>query len=74
MGLQDLPHIHTGRDTQRIEDDVYRGAVGKIRHIFFRHDSGNNALIAVTAGHFIAYGQLSFHGNEDFDHFNNARR
>ena len=29
VGLQDLPHVHPGRNAQRIEDDLYGSPVGR---------------------------------------------
>ena len=49
-------------------------AILKERHIFNRNDTRYNALIAVTAGHLVAWLNLALHGNEDFDHLHHARR
>src|SRR3954471_9336941 len=39
MGFENLADIHTRRHTERIEDDFDRLAIGKIWHIFFRHNA-----------------------------------
>ena len=59
MDLQDLADVHTRRHAQGVEDDVQRGAVGQVGHIFARKDAGNDALVAVAAGHLVADGDLS---------------
>ena len=59
MDLQDLSDIHTGRHAQRIQDDIQRPSVGKIRHILDGQNAGNDTLVAVTACHLIADRDLS---------------
>ena len=59
VDFQDLTDIHTGRNAQRIKDDIKRSAVGQIRHILTGQDTGNNALVAVAAGHLVADGYLT---------------
>ncbi len=39
MGFQDLAHIHSGWNTEWVEDDIHRGSVDEVRHIFFRKDA-----------------------------------
>ena len=38
MGLEHLPDVHTGRDAQRVQDDVDRGAIGQVGHVLDRED------------------------------------
>ena len=39
MRLENLSDVHTGRDTQRIQNDVDRRAIRKERHVFLAHDA-----------------------------------
>ncbi len=54
MDLQHLADVHAGRHAQRVQHDVQRGAVRQERHILHGQDAGNDALVAVAAGHFVA--------------------
>src|SRR5262245_43319406 len=74
MGLENLAHIHAARHAERIEHDVDRGPVLKIRHVFDRYDLADHALIAVTAGHLVAGLDLALHRDEDLDHLHHAGR
>ena len=58
--FKNLSDIHTGRNAQGIEHDIQRCTVIQERHIFLRQNAGNNALVTVTARHFIADGNLTF--------------
>ena len=42
-----------------VQHDVQRGAVGQVRHILLRQDTGNDTLVAVTACHLIADADLT---------------
>ena len=74
MGLQNLADIHARGHAQRVEHDFHRRAVGQERHIFFRQNAGQDALVAVAAGHLIANGKLALHGDVDLHHPNDAGR
>ena len=63
MGLQNLTDVHSGRDTNRVEDNINRCAIGQEGHILFGGNEGNDTLIAMTSGQLITYGDLSFLGN-----------
>jgi hypothetical protein len=54
VGFQYLSQVHSGRYADRIQDNIYRSAVGQERHIGCRGDYRNNALVAVASGQFIA--------------------
>ena len=73
MGLEYLAHVHARRHAQRIQNNFDRRSVRQIRHVFFRQDARDNALVTVSPGHLVAYGELALHGDEDFDHLNHAR-
>ena len=59
MDLQHLSYIHTGGDAQGVEHDVQRRAVGHVGHILAREYAGDDALVAVAAGHLVADGDLA---------------
>jgi len=56
MGLQNLANVHPGGNPQGIEDNIHRGAVHKIGHIFFRQDPGKDSLVPMAACHLVAHG------------------
>ncbi len=72
MGFQNLPDIHTAGHPKRVQHDIDMGPIFQIGHVFNRHDLGDNTLVAVTTGHFIARLQLALHRNEDLDHLHDA--
>ena len=48
-----------------LRHDVDRSAVREERHVFFRHDLGDDALVAVAAGHLVADRELALRGDVD---------
>src|SRR5216684_4217636 len=72
--LENLADVHTRRNAKRVENDLDGSAVGHIGHVFLRHDAGNDALVAVAAGHFVADGKLALHGDIDLDQLDDTRR
>ena len=74
MGLENLADVHTRRNAERIEHDLHGSAVGQIGHVFFGHDAGDDALVAVAAGHLVADGELALHGDVDLHQFDDAGR
>src|SRR5262249_38719864 len=69
--LEDLSDVHSARYAERIEDDVDRPAIRQERHVFLRHDAGNDTLVAVTSGHLVSnryfalLGQINLHELDD---------
>ena len=63
VDFQNLTDVHTGRNAQRVQHDVQRGAVGQVGHILLRQDAGNDTLVAVAAGHLIADADLTLLGD-----------
>ena len=55
VALEHLPDIHSGRHTQRVEDEIHRRSIREIRHIFLGDNLGDNALVAVAARHLVAH-------------------
>ena len=69
--LEQLPDVHTGRNAERVQDDVDRRTVGEERHVLDRQDLGDDTLVAVTAGELVALLDLALlrdeHANELVD-------
>src|SRR5262245_33806947 len=63
VGLQDLADVHSTGHTERVEDDVDRGAVLQERHVLDRQHLGDDALVAVTTGQLVAVGDLALLGH-----------
>ena len=63
VGLEDLADVHPARHAERVEDDVDRGPVGQERHVLGRQDLGDDALVAVAAGHLVADADLALLGD-----------
>ena len=74
MDLQDLADVHTGWNAQGVQHDVHGGAVLEVRHVLFRKNPGNDALVAVASRHLVAHAQLPLDGHVDLDHLDDARR
>jgi len=74
MRLHDLTEVHARGHAQRVEHDVDRTAVFGIRHVFFGQHFGDDALVAMTAGHLIALQNLAFLRDVNADEMVDARR
>src|ERR1700745_816566 len=72
VSFQNLTHIHAARHPQGIENNFDRSAVAQKRHIFFRNDLGNHALVPVSSGHLIANTELPLTGDIDLDLLNDS--
>src|ERR1700733_5960294 len=70
--LQDLTDVHTRRHAERVQDDLDRGSVGEIRHIFLRKNPGDDTLVTVASGHLVADRELALHRNVDLHHLDDA--
>ena len=70
--LEHLADVHARGHAQRIEHDVDRRAVLEVRHVFDRHDGGDDALVAMTAGHLVAGLHAAFHRQVHLDHLEHA--
>ena len=71
--LEDLADVHPARHAERVEDDVDRGAVRQERHVLGRQDLGDDALVAVAAGHLVADRDLALLGDGHADQAVDAR-
>src|SRR5690606_32350561 len=73
-GLQDLADVHAAGHAQRVQADVHRRAVRQERHVLLRHDAGDDALVAVPAGHLVADADLALLGDVDLHELHHAGR
>ena len=71
--LQDLADVHPAGDAQRVQEDLDAGAVLQERHVLLGEDLGDDALVAVAAGHLVADGDDPLGGDVDLDHLQHAR-
>ena len=74
MRLENLADVHTRRHAERVEDDLHRRAIRQIRHVLFRQDARDDALVAVAAGHLVADRQLALHRDVHLHQLDDARR
>ena len=72
MRFEHLADIHTARHAKRIEHDLHRRSVREERHVFFRHDPRDNALVAVAPSHLVANAEFAFAGDENLDLLDDA--
>ena len=74
MDFQYLSDVHTGRNAQRIQDDIQRCAVGQERHILLRKDTGNNTLVTMASGHLVTDRNFSLLSDIAADYHVDTRR
>src|SRR4051812_47087430 len=74
VGLQDLTDVHSARDAQGVQDQVDCAAVLEVRHVLLGEHAGDDALVAVAAGHLVADGELALDGDVDLHHLDDAGR
>ena len=60
--FEHLTDVHAARDTERVEHDVDRRAVGEVGHVLDREDLGDHTLVAVAAGELVALADLALLG------------
>ena len=65
--LEDLADVHSARHAERIEDDVDRSPIGQEGHVLLGQDLGDDALVAVAAGHLVADADLALGSDADAD-------
>jgi hypothetical protein len=70
--LEDLPDVHAAGHAQRVEQHVDRRAVLHERHVLLGDDAGDDALVAVAAGHLVADREGPLGGDVDLDHLEHA--
>src|SRR5690606_24448826 len=54
MELEYLPEVHSRRHSERSEDDVDRGSVSHVRHVFLRKDLRDDSLVSVAPCELVA--------------------
>ena len=74
MGFHDLTDVHARRHAQRVEHNIHRASVGKKGHVLFGQNAGNNTLVAVASGHFVAHRKLALDGHMHLDHLDDVGR
>jgi hypothetical protein len=72
--LQDLPDVHARRHAERVENDVHGLSVLVVGHVLDGHDHGDNALVAVTAGHLVTGLDAPLDRQIDLDDLEHAGR
>ena len=72
MCLQDLTHIHARRYAQGIQDNIHRGAFGKVGHVLYGQNSAYHPLITVPTGHLVPHRQLALNRQVNLDHFDHT--
>ncbi len=73
MRLEDLSDVHTRRHAQRVQNDLDRCSIRKVRHVFFGQNARDHALVAVAPGHLVADTQLALHRDVYLHHLDYAR-
>ena len=53
--LQNLSDVHAAGHAERIEHDLDRRSIREVRHVLFRQNARDHALVSVAAGHLIAH-------------------
>ena len=71
-GLVDLPQVHSRRHTQRVQADVDDRTVLEERHVLVAHDTGDDTLVTVAAGHLVTHLQLTLLGDVNLGHLDHA--
>ena len=72
--FEHLADVHAARDTERVEHDVDRRAVGEVRHVLDGQDLGDHTLVAVAAGELVALADLALLADVDAHELVHARR
>ena len=72
--FEHLADVHAARDTERVEHDVDRGAVGEVRHVLDGQDLRDHALVAVATGELVALADLALLADVDPHELVHARR
>ena len=67
MRFQNLADIHARRHSEGVQADFDWSTIRKERHIFFRNNLRNNALVTVATGHLVSDFKLLLRGDIDFD-------
>src|SRR5262249_27404112 len=73
MGLEDLTDVHAARNAERVQHDVDRPTVLRVRHVLFGHDARDDTLVTVASGHLVADLELPLDGDVDLHHLDDAR-
>ena len=72
--FENLADVHSRRHAKRIQHDLNRRSIREIGHVFVGENARDDALVAVTAGHFVADRELALHRNINLHELDHARR
>ena len=61
--LVNLSEVHSGRHTERVEDNVHRSSVLEERHILLPDNLGHDTLVSVASGHLVTDSDLPLLGD-----------
>src|SRR6185312_14201419 len=73
VGLENLSDVHTARNAERVQNDVHWPSVWEERHVLLRHDTSNDTLVAVSAGHLVTNRDLALLGHVNLHELDHAR-
>src|SRR5690625_766698 len=74
VDFKHLTHVHSRRYAQRVQNNIHRGAIRHVRHVFHRRDLGHYTLVPVAAGHLVTGLQATLDGQVNLDHLEYAGR
>ncbi len=66
--FQHLADVHARRHAQGVQNDLQRHAAREEGHILFRQYAGDDALVAVAAGHLVPHADLALLGDVNPHH------
>ena len=67
VGFKQLAKVHAAWNAERVQDDIYRSTIIHERHIFFRKNTSNNALVSVTTRYLVADANLAQLSDENLN-------
>ena len=71
--FEHLTDVHSRRNAERVQNNVYRGPIREERHVLDRENLGDNTLVAVTAGELVTFGDLALLADIDTNQLIDAR-
>ena len=71
--FKNLSHVHTAGHAERVQDDLDWRSILEVRHVLFRQNARDHALVPVASGHFVADAQLALHGDVNLHQLDDAR-
>ena len=65
VSLESLTNVHAARNTERVQNNVYRGSIGEVGHVLGRENLGDNSLVSVAPGELVALANFTLLCNID---------